>query len=122
MGQKNKTYEEKKYHVLISNISINQEDITIISAYDISKVFEVRNQNLLKFYIIDAILLILCGIFTTLFAKFLTKPIKILNETTKLVSKGNLDIEIDIKGNDEISDLSKSFATMIESIKKGRLN
>ena len=95
----------------------NKEQIEIISVYDISGVFEVRDQNLLKFYIIDAVLIVLCGCLTTIFARVLTKPIKKLNETTKLVAKGNLDIKIDIKGNDEIRELSKSFVSMIESIK-----
>ncbi len=112
-----KSYDSKKYSILKSTISINKEKIEVISVYDISGVFELRNQNLLKFYIIDASLIILCGCLTTMFARFLTNPIKKLNETTKLVAKGNLDIKIDIKGNDEIGELSKSFVSMIESIK-----
>ncbi len=112
-----KSYDSKKYSILKSTISINKEKIEIISVYDISGVFELRDQNLLTFYIIDVVLIILCGCLTTMFARFLTKPIKKLNETTKLVAKGNLDIKIDIKGNDEIGELSKSFVSMIESIK-----
>lgn len=112
-----KSYDSKKYSILKSTISINKEKIEIISVYDISGVFEVRDQNLLKFYIIDAVLILLCGCLTTIFARLLTKPIKKLNETTKLVAKGNLDIKIDVKGNDEIRELSKSFVSMIESIK-----
>lgn len=113
-----KTYDSKKYSIIKSNVSINDDDILIISVYDISSVFEVRNQNLLNFYIVHFFLILLCGCFIKLFALFLTKPIKILNENTKLVTKGNMDIEIDIKGSDEISELSKSFSLMIESIKK----
>lgn len=113
-----KTYESKKYSILKSRISINNENILIISVYDVSGVFEVRNQNLLEFYIIDIILLTLCSFLTMIFAKFLTKPIKILNETTKLVAAGDLDVKIDIKGNDEIGELSSSFTSMIESIKR----
>ncbi len=113
-----KTYDGKKYSILISNIFINDSDVSIMSVYDISGVFEVRDQNLLKFYIIDAVLLILCGCLITLFARFLTKPIRKLNETTKAVALGNLDEKTNIKGSDEISELSKSFDLMIESIKK----
>ena len=112
-----KSYDSQKYSILKSTISINKENIEIISVYDISGIFEVRNQNLLKFYIIDASLIVICGCLTTIFARLLTKPIKKLNETTKLVANGNLDIKIDIKGNDEIGELSKSFVSMIKSIK-----
>ena len=113
-----KSYDSQKYSILKSTISINKENIEIISIYDISDIFAVRDQNLLKFYIIDAVLIVLCGCLTTIFARLLTKPIKKLNETTKLVSDGNLDIKIDVKGNDEIGELSKSFVKMIDSIKK----
>jgi signal transduction histidine kinase len=113
-----KSYDSQKYSILKSTISINKENIEIISIYDISDIFAVRDQNLLKFYIIDAVLIVLCGCLTTIFARFLTKPIKKLNETTKLVAEGNLDIKIDVKGNDEIGELSKSFVKMIDSIKK----
>lgn len=113
-----KMYDSKKYSVLKSRVSINKADILIISVYDISGVFEVRNQNLLKFYVIDVFLLLLCGCFTTLFARFLTKPIRDLNRTTKLVSEGNFDVKIDVKGNDEIGELSNAFDLMVKSVKK----
>lgn len=113
-----KQHDSKTYSIIKSNISINKENIMIISTYDITDIFKVRNQNLISFYIIDIILIILCGLFTALFAKYLTKPIKILNESTKLVAAGNLDIKTKIKGQDEISELSMSFDKMIESVKK----
>lgn len=112
-----KEYDSNKYSILKSNLHINDQNILIISAYDISGVFSVRNQNLLNFYIIDTFLLLICGCFTTLFARLLTKSIKQLNENTKLVIEKNIDIKIAMKGNDEISELSKSFAWVIDTLK-----
>jgi len=113
-----KNVDSKKYNILKSDVTINDSNVSIISVYDISGVFEVRDQNLVKFYIIDVVLIILCGCLTTIFAKYLTKPLKTLNEATKIVSSGNLDKKTNIKGNDEIGELSKSFDLMIDSIKK----
>ncbi len=113
-----KNVDSKKYNILKSDVTINDSNVSIISVYDISGVFEVRNQNLVKFYIIDVVLIILCGCLTTIFAKYLTKPLKTLNEATKIVSSGDLDKKTNIKGNDEIGELSKSFDLMIDSIKK----
>ncbi len=48
----------------------------------------------------------------------ITKPILLLRDATKLISIGKLDIEIDIKGNDELSELTESFKKMTDSIKK----
>jgi signal transduction histidine kinase len=45
------------------------------------------------------------------------KPIAALTHATSLVKKGNLDISIEQKGDDEISVLSGSFNSMVDSIK-----
>ena len=110
--------ESKKYFVISSQIFINEETIWITSVYDITGVFEVRNNNLRVFYIIDIILLTLCGCFTTLFARLLTKPIKQLNDVTKAMAGGELDTQIAITSDDEIGELAKSFQVMVESIKE----
>ncbi len=110
--------ESKKYFVISSQIFINEETIWITSVYDITGVFEVRNNNLRVFYIIDIILLTLCGCFTTLFARLLTKPIKELNDVTKAMAGGELDTQIAITSDDEIGELAKSFQVMVESIKE----
>lgn len=112
-----KTYENTKYSIISSTTKINKENVLIVSVYDISDVFKVRDQNLLCFYIIDAILLVFCGCLTTIFARFLTKPIKILNECAKDVTKGNLNVKIEQNTNDEIGGLANSFNIMVDSIK-----
>lgn len=111
------SYESKKYFVIGSHISINEENVLITSIYDITGVFQVRNQNLRVFYIIDIILLILCGCFTTIFARYLTRPIRQLNEVTKAMAGGKLDTQIAVVSDDEIGELAKSFQVMVESIK-----
>jgi signal transduction histidine kinase len=45
------------------------------------------------------------------------KPIAALTHATSLVKKGNLDISVEQKGDDEISVLSESFNSMVDSIK-----
>ncbi len=109
--------DSKKYSIITSNTMINNQNVLVVSVFDISGVFQVRDQNLHVFYIIDIILLILCGCVTTLFARVLTKPLHKLEETTRMVADGNLDVAIEGNTNDEIGSLAKSFNIMVDSIK-----
>lgn len=112
-----RTYEGKQYSIIRSEAEINGIGIEVVSVFDISDLFEVRDQNLLRFYIIEGILLILCGCLIALFVRVLTAPIKKLNEITKAVANGNLEESVNINTNDEVGELAKSFDTMVESIK-----
>ena len=112
-----KSYENKEYSIISSATNINDQDILIVSVYDVSGLFEVRDKNLVSFYIIDFILLILCGCLITIFAKKLTKPINILNETTKKIADGDLDITIENSSNDEVGELAKSFDIMVQRVR-----
>lgn len=112
------SYMDMKYVVLSSAVTINKEAVVMIAAYDITPLFEARNQNLIYFYLIEAILLILCAVLIILFARFLTKPIQSLNEAAKLVTSGNLDATISVTSNDEIGELAASFMQMIDAVKK----
>lgn len=110
-------FDSKKYSIMASTTTINNQHVLVVSVFDISGVFKVRNQNLQVFYIIDVILLILCGCITTLFTRILTKPLHKLEETTRMVADGNLDVEIGEYSNDEIGSLAESFNIMVDSIK-----
>lgn len=110
-------FASKKYSIITSDTTINHQNILVVSVFDMSGVFKVRDLNLQVFYIIDVILLILCGCITTLFARILTKPLHKLEETTSIIAAGNLDVEIGGYSNDEIGSLAKSFNVMVDSIK-----
>jgi len=48
----------------------------------------------------------------------ITRPILHLLDKIKLVDEGNFDVDIEIKGNNELTELSRSFKKMIKSVKK----
>jgi signal transduction histidine kinase len=50
------------------------------------------------------------------FIRSIINPVKEINEATKLIAQGNLDIRIEKKYNDEIGDLSDSINTMATEI------
>lgn len=68
--------------------------------------------------IVMMLILILLGVIGCLFiSESFTKPIRKLNDTSKKISQGNLNVEIDIKGKDELSTLARSFSIMVENIR-----
>ncbi len=52
-----------------------------------------------------------------LFAKHISKPIKMLDEAANKASKGDLDIKIDVNTKDEIKTLADSFSQMLKNIR-----
>ena len=50
-------------------------------------------------------------------SKSLIKPLELLNKNAKLIGKGNLDKEINIKNKDEIGELADSFNLMTHNLK-----
>ncbi|MDZ7671965.1 MAG: ATP-binding protein [Halanaerobiales bacterium] len=54
---------------------------------------------------------------TFFFSKYLTNSLNKMNKVVKKVTNGNLDQQINIKGNDEVSQLADSFNLMVSKLK-----
>ncbi|MGF1742696.1 ATP-binding protein [Vibrio profundum] len=75
------------------------------------------NQTTLFFvFILINIILIISTFFIT--RKIIVRPLHKLKHAARSVAKGNYDIDVDHKANDELSSLSKSFASMSKNVKK----
>ena len=75
---------------------------------------KVRYTTLLVFALCSIIALIL----SYAFAKKVSAPIRSFYFSMKKVQEGNLDVVSDIKGWDEITQLSDGFNRMVENIKE----
>ncbi len=66
------------------------------------------------------ILVIICSFiaFLFLFSNKIVAPILMLSGAAKKVSEGNLDVRTEIRGNDEIHDLSVAFNNMVVNLKQ----
>ena len=63
-------------------------------------------------FILGTVLIVIIGVFIALYsANAFTKPLIKLGNVVKMIATGK-DVEIEIKGNDEITDLSRSFKQM----------
>ncbi|MBN2618131.1 MAG: HAMP domain-containing protein [Spirochaetales bacterium] len=67
---------------------------------------------------VSLFILFLSILFSYIFSKRLTKPINNLSIAAKNIGKGNYNYRLEITGNDEITELSKTFNQMTESLEQ----
>jgi len=98
---------------LASNV-INSSD-RLVTRLGNDAAIDSRNLMLLEIFLaiinIGVVLLILY------FVRKILKPIDTLTHATSEVKKGNLEVSVQHKGNDELSLLGESFNSMVQSIK-----
>ena len=77
---------------------------------------ERRNMTNLTLIIGTLVAAALAAIIALVITRMITKPIHEVNQAAKKMASGNLDIDISVKSNDEIGDLSRAFQEMADSI------
>ncbi len=77
----------------------------------------IDSSNLMLLEIFLAIINIGVVLLILYFVKKILKPIDVLTHATSEVKKGNLEVSVQYKGNDELSLLGESFNSMVQSIK-----
>ena len=81
------------------------------------QLISIISSSIRDIVVLSGLTLFLSVLFGFLYARSLANPITKLTQLADGFSKGNLDVAIDIKSNDEISVLGKSFNEMAERIK-----
>ncbi|HEX2986541.1 MAG TPA: sensor histidine kinase [Caproiciproducens sp.] len=75
-------------------------------------------QNIINFYVFLAgIAIIFASIIALILSKAITRPVKMLETTMHKVEEGNFDVKSEIRTENEIGHLSKTFNVMISKIK-----
>ena len=72
-----------------------------------------NSQNLMLFQIFFAILIVGILVLILYLVARMLRPIFVLTQATSKVEKGNLDVSVEQKGNDELFVLSRSFNSMV---------
>ena len=76
-----------------------------------------NSQNLMLLQLLFAILVVSILVLIFYLVARMLRPIFVLTQATSKVEKGNLDVSVEQKGNDELSVLSRSFNSMIAFIR-----
>lgn len=92
--------------------------------YIVKLSFSIGNMNqAIVDTLVPIILTVIAVVIGNLFLGFIllktvVRPIEVLNNATKEIASGNLDLEIAIKTNDEIQELGETFNEMTVALKK----
>ena len=108
------TTERKNLESLASNL-IGSSDTLVTK---LGQQADTNSQNLMLLQILFAILIIGILILVLYFVTRILRPISALTQATSEIEKGNFDVSVKRKGNDELSVLSDSFNSMVNSIKR----
>lgn len=114
------TTERKNLELLASNL-IGSSDALVTK---LGRQADTYSQNLMLLQILFGILIIGILVLVLYFVARILRPISALTQATSEIEKGNFDVSVKRKGNDELSVLSDSFNSMVNSIKRynGRQN
>lgn len=106
------------YGILTYPIMINEEKLgTLNIVKDYSELYLDNNHILLFVSLIEFVILILISLFSYIIINRVTKPMEVLTKAIKGVGQGDYDIDIKVKGKDEIAILSREFINMKDKIK-----
>src|SRR6476620_1429052 len=108
------TTERKNLELLASNL-IGSSDALVTK---LGRQADTDSQNLMLLQILFGILIIGILVLVLYFVARILRPISALTQATSEIEKGNLDVSVKRKGNDELSVLSDSFNLMVNSIKR----
>ncbi len=106
--------ERKNLESLTSNL-IGSSDTLVTK---LGQQADTNSQNLMLLQILFGILIIGILVLVLYFVARILRPISALTQATSEIEKGNLDVPVKRKGNDELSVLSDSFNSMVNSIKR----
>jgi len=93
----------------VVGIGINNEDI--------SATIEELSRLLIS---ATAVVLLIVILWTLLIARRTTQPILALEQGTRRVAAGDLDVRIEVKGQDELAELARAFNQMTEDLQASR--
>ena len=103
---------EKHCYVL----SLSDEDMSIVVCVPVSEVNNLWLKVVIQILVAAAIIIAAVIAVGILFARRLTKPLNDLTVAAQEINKGNYDVKLDYKGNDEIGVLTTTVNTLIENL------
>jgi signal transduction histidine kinase len=108
--------DDKIYFIGVSKNALSGHDICIGICRDISEIYYDRNELLKRYSLALAGLIIIGSVFIYIVARYITRPIRLLEKVTDEIANGNLDRRSHYNSDDEIGRLSDSMNIMADRI------
>ncbi|MEG2429560.1 MAG: histidine kinase dimerization/phospho-acceptor domain-containing protein, partial [Oscillospiraceae bacterium] len=115
-------YENPKYNInymsCTKTINVNGQEYIILVTTTLSNITEATTIIRKQLIYISLVLIILATIIAFLVARTLTKRIRKISDAAIAIANGNLNVDVLVKGNDEIKDLSNTFDYMAKRLER----
>ena len=105
----------QSFELDISNSYTKAEGLVLIHS-PVSSIYKIKKLILVIFLICGVIGAAIALVFVTILAKKTTKPLKQMKLAARKVASGEFTERIQVKGKDEISELTDSFNNMVEAL------
>lgn len=108
--------DRKQYLQLSGTLKIGNNEVYLDMLYDVSTVYQMREQQLDIYYRIFAVMLGFCVLFAWVMSWMLTRSLAKLSKAAKEIADGNLSYRSGVQTRDEIGMLSRDFDHMAEQV------
>jgi HAMP domain-containing protein len=97
----------------------SQENVIVIIGADMDASTVIQRENFVgnTIYLVIGASVAVAALLVGYFSLTIIKDINKLNNTAEEISKGNMNVTVNVKRKDEIGDLAESFGRMVASIK-----
>ncbi len=107
-------HEKRRYLQLTGQLSAAGQRLVLSAAYDITPIYETRQQQLSVYGKVAAGLLVICAALSYSAAWVLTRPLDRLSKTARRLAEGDLSSRANIRTGDEIGQLAREFDAMAQ--------
>jgi len=108
------TFQGIKKHSYI--LTLNDESMSVVVCVPISEINNLWLKVVSLILVAALVIIVASVIVCVLFARHLTHPLKELTIAAEEINKGNYDVKLDYKGNDEIGILTTTVNGLIENL------
>ncbi|MEH6444718.1 MAG: ATP-binding protein [Oceanospirillaceae bacterium] len=84
---------------------------------DIAPIIAIISEAQQRSAIIGLVEMSLVALFSLILGSYLTGQLKVLRAAAKSIAKGDLDIDVPVRGRDEIADVAKAFNSMAKNLR-----
>lgn len=111
-------YTRDSIHIYQINgiIKTNDKPLELVVMYDISPVYQARDEQIKMYHQVLLVLILLGGSAAWLTSYFMTKPLNKVSRTAKALASGQLESRVNPKSQDEIGQLGSDFDNMADRL------
>ena len=95
-----------------------QGGLQMVTAYDMTNLYRDRDASLVRFLLLEGVILAAGAAVIYLLARRMTRPLTVLTSASAQIAGGDYARRTDLHTGDEIEDLSKSFDAMADAVQE----